>query len=77
MPFLTVSNKNIFLKTQSTRLGATVAPNKSLEYTLAYVHKGLGLKRKSTETKNSMKVIEKEIQELEEKKVIAVDHLFS
>ena len=31
MSFLTISNENIFLKTQSTRLGAIVAPNKGLE----------------------------------------------
>ena len=31
---------------------------------IAYLHKGLGLKRKSTETKDRMKVVEKEIQEL-------------
>ena len=31
---------------------------------IVYLHKGLGLKRKSTETKDSMKVVEKEIQEL-------------
>lgn len=35
---------------------------------MAYVQKGLGLKRKSTETKDSMKAVEKGIQELEEKK---------
>ena len=35
---------------------------------MAYVHKGLGLKKKSTETKDSMKIVKKEIQELEEKK---------
>ena len=29
--FLTISNENIFEKTQGTRLGATVAPNKGLE----------------------------------------------
>ena len=29
--FLTISNKSIFFKTQGTRLGAIVAPNKSLE----------------------------------------------
>ena len=29
---------------------------------MAYVHKGLGLKRKSTETKDSIEVVEKEIQ---------------
>ena len=34
---------------------------------MAYVHKGLVLRRKSTETKDSMKVVEKEIQELEKK----------
>ena len=34
---------------------------------MAYVHKELELKRKSTETKDSMKVVEKEIRELEEK----------
>ena len=33
---------------------------------MAYVHTRLGLKRKSTETKDSMKVVEKEIQELQE-----------
>ena len=38
------------------------------KYDLAYVHKGLELKRKSIETKDSMKVAEKETQELEEKK---------
>ena len=31
MPFLTISDKNIFFKTQGTRLGAIVAPNKCLE----------------------------------------------
>ena len=31
MPFLTISIKNIFLKTKGTRLGAIVAPNKFLE----------------------------------------------
>ena len=31
MPFLTISNENIFFKTQGTRLGAIVAPNKYLE----------------------------------------------
>ena len=31
MPFLTISNKNIFFKTKGTRLGAIVAPNKCLE----------------------------------------------
>ena len=31
MSFLTISNENIFLKTQSTRLVAIVAPNKGLE----------------------------------------------
>ena len=31
MPFLTISNKNIFFKTQGNRLGAIVAPNKRLE----------------------------------------------
>ena len=35
---------------------------------MAYVQKGLGLKRKSTEAKDSMKAVEKGIQELEEKK---------
>ena len=35
---------------------------------MAYFHKGLGLKKKSTETKDSKKVVEKEVQELEEKK---------
>ena len=35
---------------------------------MAYVHTRLGLKRKSTETKGSMKVVEKEIQELQENK---------
>ena len=34
MPFLTISNENIFLKTQGTRLGAIVAPNKGLEWAL-------------------------------------------
>ena len=29
--FLTISNENIFFKTQGTRLGAIVARNKSLE----------------------------------------------
>ena len=28
MPFLTISNKNIFFKTQGNRLGAIVAPSK-------------------------------------------------
>ena len=31
MPFLTISNKNIFFKTQGKRLGAIVAPSKHLE----------------------------------------------
>ena len=31
MSFLTSSNENIFLKTQDTRLGAIVAPDKGLE----------------------------------------------
>ena len=31
MPFLTMSKKNIFSKTQGNRLGAIVAPNKRLE----------------------------------------------
>ena len=31
MSFLTISNENIFFKTQGTRLGATVAPHKGLE----------------------------------------------
>ena len=31
MPFLTISNENIFFKTQGNRLGAIVAPNKRLE----------------------------------------------
>ena len=35
---------------------------------IANVHKGLGIKRKSTEAKGSMKVVERKIQELEEKK---------
>ena len=35
---------------------------------MAYVHNGLVLKRKSTDTNNSMEVVEKEIQELKEKK---------
>ena len=30
MPFLTISNKNIFFKTQGNRLGVIVAPNKCL-----------------------------------------------
>ena len=34
MPFLTISNENTFLKTQGSRLGALVAPNKGLEQTL-------------------------------------------
>ena len=37
MPFLTISNKNIFFKTQGTRLGAIVTPNKCLEYALIRV----------------------------------------
>ena len=35
---------------------------------MVYVHKGLGLKRKSTGTKDSMKVVGKEMEELKEKK---------
>ena len=31
MSFLTISNKNIFFKTQGTRLGVIVAPNKGPE----------------------------------------------
>ena len=31
MSFLTISNENIFLKTQGTRLGVIVAPKKGLE----------------------------------------------
>ena len=34
MPFLTISKKNIFFKTQGTRLGEIVAPNKCLEQAL-------------------------------------------
>ena len=34
MPFLTISDKNIFCKTQGARSSAIVAPNKSLEQTL-------------------------------------------
>ena len=34
MPFLTLSNENIFFKTQGIRLDAIVAPNKSLEQAL-------------------------------------------
>ena len=30
MPFLTISNKNIFFETQGNRLGVIVAPNKCL-----------------------------------------------
>ena len=33
--FFTVSEENIFFKTQVTRLGAVVAPNKGLEYFLS------------------------------------------
>ena len=35
--FLTISNKNIFFKTHSTRLDAIVAPNKDLEYALSSI----------------------------------------
>ena len=31
LSFLTISNENIFFKTQVTRLGAIIAPNKGLE----------------------------------------------
>ena len=31
LSFLTISDENIFLKTQGTRLGTIVAPNKGLE----------------------------------------------
>ena len=31
VPYLTISNKNIFFKTKGTRLGVIVAPNKCLE----------------------------------------------
>ena len=34
MSFLPISNENIFFKTQGTRLGAIVAPNKGLEQAL-------------------------------------------
>ena len=34
MPFLTISNENIFLKTQGTRLAAIVATNKGLDWAL-------------------------------------------
>ena len=34
MSFLAISNESIFLKTQGTRLGAIVAPNKGLEQAL-------------------------------------------
>ena len=34
MPFLTISDKNIFFKTQATRSGAIVTPNKCLEQAL-------------------------------------------
>ena len=37
MSFLTISNKNISFKTKGTRLGATVAPNKCLEWALPWV----------------------------------------
>ena len=37
MLFLTTSNQNIFLKTQGTRLGVIVAPNKGLEWALTGV----------------------------------------
>ena len=37
MLFLTASNQNIFLKTQGTRLGVIVAPNKGLEWALTGV----------------------------------------
>ena len=33
MPFLTISNENFFI-TQDTRMGAIVAPNKGLQWTL-------------------------------------------
>ena len=36
---------------------------------MVYVHKGPWLKITSTKTKNSMKVVEKEIQELQETKI--------
>ena len=38
MSFLLISNENIFFKTQSTRLGAIVAPNKGLEQALLRVY---------------------------------------
>ena len=37
MPFLTISNKTIFFKTRSNRLGAIVVPNKRLEQALEEV----------------------------------------
>ena len=34
MSFLTISNENVLFKTQGTRLGAIIAPNKGLEKVL-------------------------------------------
>ena len=38
MPFLIISNENILKKTQGTRLGAIVAPNKGLEWALTSLY---------------------------------------
>ena len=37
LPFLTISNKNIFFETQGNKLGVIVAPNKHLEQALEEV----------------------------------------
>ena len=39
MSFLTISNENIFWKTQGPRLGATVAHNKGLKKALIFEEK--------------------------------------
>ena len=39
MSFLTISNENFFFKTQGTRLGAIVAPNRGLEWALMVLPK--------------------------------------
>ena len=36
MPFLTISNENIFFENQGTRLEAIIAPNKGLEQALKH-----------------------------------------
>ena len=45
MSFLTISNENICFKTQGTRLGGIVAPNKSLEQALVYILRWISIQQ--------------------------------